>query len=159
MSKSNFEKMIDLADEVFSSRTDPNQLNVDEAVIQRLMQLNPSTVSEYIEGDGPVVWILVIPTTAQLMERFLVNEISEKELFELTPPGIKYDALYLCSAMVLEAFRRKGIAKKLTIAAIENIQKDHNIKTLFVWPFSKEGDALAEYIALQTGLPLRKKIG
>jgi predicted GNAT family acetyltransferase len=91
------------------------------------------------------------------MNRFLDNKISEKELYELTPLNISYEALYLCSAMVLPEYRRKGIAEKLTFKAIESIRKDHPIKELFVWAFSKEGEALSEKIAALTGLPLRKK--
>jgi len=157
MGKSNFERMLELADEAFSSRTDPAQLNVDEDVIKRLIQIHPSTVSEYDDGNGPVVWILIIPTTNELMEQFLSKNISENELFELTPTNIKYDTIYLCSAMVLEEYRGKGIAKKLTIDAINSIKRAHQVNTLFVWPFSKEGDALAEYVADQTQLPLRKR--
>jgi len=157
MGKSNFERMLELADEAFSSRTDPAQLNVDEDVIKRLIQIHPSTVSEYDDGNDPVVWILIIPTTNELMEQFLSKNISENELFELTPTNIKYDTIYLCSAMVLEEYRGKGIAKKLTIDAINNIKRVHQVNTLFVWPFSKEGDALAAYVANKTQLPLRKR--
>jgi len=157
MGKSNFERMLELADEAFSSRTDPAQLNVDEDVIKRLIQIHPSTVSEYDDGNDPVVWILIIPTTNELMVQFLSKNISEKELFELTPTNIKYDTIYLCSAMVLEEYRGKGIAKKLTIDAINNIKRVHQVNTLFVWPFSKEGDALAAYVANKTQLPLRKR--
>jgi GNAT superfamily N-acetyltransferase len=157
MSLSNFERMIQLADDVFASRTDSNQLSVNEEVIRHLQQIHPATVSEYDDGNGPAVWILVIPTTLDLMNRFLENKISEKELYELTPLHIQYEALYLCSAMVLPEYRRKGIAKRLGIEAIEAIKKDHPLKSLFVWAFSKEGDALAKKIASLTGLPLKKK--
>ena len=129
--------MIQLADDFFATRTDPNQLSVDEKVIERLQNIHPSTMSEYDDGNGPVVWILVIPTTVELMNRFLANAISEKELFELTPLNTKYEALYLWSALVLEEYRNKGIATKLTVEAIECIRKDHPIKSLFVWAFSK----------------------
>jgi GNAT superfamily N-acetyltransferase len=91
------------------------------------------------------------------MNRFLENKISEKELYERTPLNIPYEALYLCSAMVLPEYRRKGIAEKLTLKAIESIRKDQPIKALFVWAFSKEGEALAEKIAARTGLPLKNK--
>ncbi|HTC00425.1 MAG TPA: hypothetical protein VK705_07060 [Ferruginibacter sp.] len=148
--------MMQLADEVFSSRTDPNQLSIDEKVIKRLQLIHPATMSEYDDGNGPAVWILVIPTTLNLMERFLEKKISEKELYELTLLKTKYEALYLCSAMTLQEYRGKGIAKKLIIQAIENIKKDHPIKSLFVWAFSKEGDALAERVAILTELPLKK---
>jgi ribosomal protein S18 acetylase RimI-like enzyme len=49
--------------------------------------------------------------------------------------------------MVLPEFRNRGIAKRLTMEAIENIKKQHPVKTLFVWPFTKEGNSLAEGIA------------
>jgi len=146
--------MIQLAETVFDSKSDPNQLDVDENVIKHLQLIHPATMSEYNDGNGPVVWILLIPTTQSLMKLFLENNISEKELYELTPLDISYDAIYLCSAMVLEEYRRKGIATTLTIEAITSIQKNHLIKNLFVWPFAKEGQLLAEKIAAAIKLPL-----
>ena len=155
MSLSNFERMIQLAEDVFNVRTDSSQLNVDEKVIDRLLKIHPNTMSEIDDGNGPVIWILLIPTTTELMNQFLENTITEKKLYELTPLNNTYTSLYLCSALVLEEFRGKGMAKKLTIQAIENIKKDHPIESLFVWPFSKEW--LAEKISAITQLPLRKK--
>ncbi|MNS51188.1 hypothetical protein D3C72_838560 [compost metagenome] len=158
MPLSNLERMIQLAEEVFSVKNDPNQLDVNPTVLERLQQIHPATVAEYDDGNGPVAWILLIPTTLELMNRFLENKISEKELFDLTPLNTKYEALYLCSALVLEEYRRKGIAKRLTMEAIENIRKDHPLKALFVWTFSKEGDLGAAEIARLTSLPLYKRI-
>lgn len=149
--------MIELAETVFGSRTDPNQLNVDESVIERLVQIHPSTVSEFDIGNGPIVWVLVIPTTLDLMNDFLAKEISENDLYELTPINSKYEAIYLCSAMVLEEYRGKGLAKTLTIEAIEKIKIGHPIKSLFVWPFSSGGNALADKVAVHTCLPLKKR--
>ena len=159
MSLSNFERMIQMADDVFASRSDPDQLSVDEQVIRRLQEIHPATVSEFDDGNGPAVWILLIPTTHQLMNEFLENKISEKELFEKTKPNEKLEAIYLCSAMVLPEYRRKGIATKLSLQAIESIRRDHPISSLFVWAFTKEGDALSEKIANLTNLPLGKKVG
>jgi len=158
MTLSNFERMIHLAEEVFSVKNDPNQLDVNPAVLERLQKMHPATVSEYDEGKGPVAWILLIPTTIELMRQFLENKISEKELFERTPLNVKYEVVYLCSALVLEEYRRKGIAKRLTMGAIENIQKEHPLKALFVWAFSKEGDLGAAEIARLVSLPLYKRI-
>ena len=91
------------------------------------------------------------------MCRFIAKKISEKELYELTPLITSYEALYLCSAMVLEEYRGKGIAKQLTLGAIESIQKDHPIRTLFVWAFTIEGEGLSEKLSTYTGLPLEKR--
>ncbi len=154
----NFQRMLLLAEEVFAVKNDPEQLDVNQDIIEQLIKIHPSTVSEFDDGNGPVAWVLLIPTTTDLMNKFLQHKISEKELFEQTPPGISYEAIYLCSAMVLTEFRRKGIAKKLILKAIENIRKDHPIKSLFVWAFTKEGDLGAEEIGRATSLPLTKRI-
>ncbi len=157
MSLSNFERMIQLAEEVFATKNDPNQLDINQEVMERLQSMHPATISEYDDGKGPVAWVLLIPTTLDLMNLFLENKISEKELFDLTPLNIRYQALYLCSALVLEEFRRKGIAKQLAINAIDEIRKEHPLQSLFVWAFSKEGELGAEKLANLTSLPLHKR--
>jgi hypothetical protein len=157
MAKSNFERMILLADEVFSAHNDPAQLEVDEAVMKHLERIHPATLSEHVEGDGPVVWILLIPTTKDLMDRFVVEEISETELLNKTPLKGKYDALYLCSALVLPEWRKKGLATKVGVEAIKKIRADHPIKYLFTWNFSAEGASLADNAARHEGLPLLKR--
>jgi predicted GNAT family acetyltransferase len=157
MALSNYERIIQLSDEVFSSRTDPDQLNVDEKVMERLELIHPDTLSEYDDGNGPVCWILCIPTTLDLMSKFIDQKISERELYELTPLNTKYEAIYLCSALLLEEFRGKGIAQKLAVQALENIKTDHNIKALFFWAFSKEGEKLAEKLSGLMGLPLYRR--
>ncbi len=157
MALSNYERLMRLAEETFAVKSDPSQLDVDPHVLEELKKLHPATISGYADENGPVAWALVIPTTTDLMAKFLKNEISEKELFELTPRNAKYDALYLCSALVLEEYRRKGIARRLVLDALEHIQRKHPIKALFVWAFTPEGDMTAEAIAKQAGLPLYKR--
>jgi predicted GNAT family acetyltransferase len=157
MAISNYERMIQLSDEVFSSRTDPDQLNVNENVMEHLQLIHPDTLSEYDEGNGPVCWLLCIPTTLDLMTKFINKTISERELYELTPLNAKYEAIYLCSALLLEEFRGKGIAQNLAIKAIESIRIDHPIEALFFWSFSKEGEKLAEKVSRLLGLPLYKR--
>ena len=157
MALSNFERMIQLSEEVFSSRTDPDQLNVNESVMEHLQLIHPSTISEYDDGNGPVCWILCIPTTLDLMTQFINQKISERELYELTPLNTKYEAIYLCSALLLEEFRGKGIAQGLAVEAIESIKVDHSIKALFMWAFSKEGEKLADKISGLMSLPLYKR--
>ncbi len=158
MPLTNFERMIQLADEVFATKSDPNQLDINEEVLDHLRKIHPATVSEHDDGNGPVAWILLIPTTMELMNRFIDGAITEKELYELTPWNTKYEALYLCSAMVLREYRRKGIAKRLTLKAVEAIRNDHPIKSLFVWTFSNEGLICAEALARETSLPLLQRM-
>ncbi len=157
MALSNFERMLQLAEEAFAAKHDPSQLDVDEKVIEHLQKIHPASVSEYDDGNGPVLWILMIPTTNDLMQKFIQKQLSEQELVDQTPLNISYNALYLCSAMVLPEYRNKGIAKRMSIEAIDAIRKTHPINSLFVWPFSKEGDGLAENIARSVSLPLLKR--
>jgi ribosomal protein S18 acetylase RimI-like enzyme len=157
MTLSNFERMIRMAEEVFDAHHDLQQLQVDADVISRLVNLHQSSVTELDEGNGPLVWILLIPTTYVFMQDFLAEKISEQDLLDLTKPGTVFDAIYLCSAMVLPECRNKGIAKQLTIQAIADIRGTHPIEALFVWPFSLAGEKLAESIARETGLPVFKR--
>lgn len=151
----NFARMMQLADEVFAVHDDPTQLQVDQDVLEQLQRLHPASVGQQADANGPVAWVLLIPTTAALMEDFLAGKLTEQELFERTPMGAVYEAVYLCSAMVLEEYRRTGLAKRMTLEAIERIRRDHPIHALFCWPFTPGGDALAEVVAQETGLPLR----
>lgn len=157
MALSNYERLIKLADEVFAVKSDPSQLDVNQQVLERLKKLHPATISEYNEGNGPCAWVLLIPTTIDLMNRFISGDISEKELYELTPLNSSYEAVYLCSALVLEEYQRKGITKNLALNAIQEMRKKHPLKAAFVWAFSAEGDRAAEKIAADSGLPLFKR--
>lgn len=153
----NFARLMQLADEVFAVHNDPTQLQVDQDVLERLRRLHPASVSEEADPDGPVAWVLLIPTTTELMEAFLSGVLTEQELYEQTPLDVAYEAVYLCSAMVLEEHRRAGLAKRSTLDAVEQIRKDHVITALFCWPFTEGGDALAGSIAMESGLPLRMR--
>ena len=153
---SNLERMIHLADEFFATKNDPTQISMTTEVMERLRRLHPATLTEERDGSGPVAWILLIPTTNDLMKRFIAKQINEQELLESTPLQGVYEAIYLCSALVLPEHSRKGLAKRLTCAAIKSIQVDHPIKYLFYWSFSPEGARLAASVARDLGLPLYK---
>ena len=155
--KTNFERMIELAGEIFAAHNDPDQLNVDEEIIEQLQRIHPATISDYVDGDGPVCWVLLIPTTTEIMNQFVKGEISETELLNKTPLNESYDVLYLCSSLVLPEYRRRGIAKQVIYKAIKSIRAEHTLKSLFVWNFSKEGALFAETIAKHEGLPLLKR--
>jgi GNAT superfamily N-acetyltransferase len=149
--------MIQLADEFFETKNDPDQISVTEEVMSRLGKIHPAALSEKKDANGPIVWILVLPTTQRLMEEFVAEQINERELLERTPIGASYDAVYLCSALVLPEHRGKGLARGLAADAVRSIQRDHPIKYLFYWPFSTEGKKLANSIARELNLPLRQR--
>lgn len=104
-------------------QNDPQQLQVDETIISTLIALHPASVSELDYGDGPVAWILLIPTTIDVMHSFLNNTCNEQDLLNNTSIDSNFNALYLCSAIVLPEYQQQGIARQLTLKAIEEIQK------------------------------------
>src|SRR5512133_1184034 len=109
----NLDRMIALATEVFDAKNDPEQISVTEDDVELLHALHPASMSQEATEDGPVAWILLFPTTHELMERFLRSEISERALLSSTPVRGHYEAVYLCSALVLPEYRGKGLAKRL----------------------------------------------
>ena len=126
MPENNLDRMIALAEEFFGTRSDPEQISVNEEVMERLHAIHPNTLSEQRNENGPIAWILLIPTVSDVMQQFIEKKITEKELLDRTldesshrPLGETYDALYLCSALVLPEERGKGIAKRLATKAIK----------------------------------------
>ncbi len=153
----NLTRMIALADEVFAMHEDAEQLSVDDSVIERLHRIHPQALSEARNEDGPIAWMLLLPTTTVLMERFVREEISERELYDMTPEPGPFDALYLCSAIVLPEFRQQRIATCLLLEAARSIMRDHPIRSLCVWTFTDEGKHLARSVSRTLGLPLLER--
>ena len=154
----NFERMLALVGEVFDVKNDPGQIDVDEDVIPKLKSLHEHTLSEFATEDGPVAWILLIPTTIATMNEFIACKITEKQLLDNTNTGQKFEAIYLCSATVLPEFRHKGIARKLTLDAVASMRREHEIEALYFWKFSDDGERLAYGIAELIGLPLYQRM-
>lgn len=154
MYKTNFDRMIKLAEEFFATKKDPSQITVNEETMKQLREIHLDTLTEKKNKDGPIAWITVFPTTKDLMEQFITKKINERELLDLTPLNREYDAVYLCSALVLPEYRGKGLAKRLTARAIKSILKQHPIKSLFFWAFSDEGEKLAHEVAIEFRFPL-----
>jgi GNAT superfamily N-acetyltransferase len=155
--KNNLLRMIQLAEEFFATKDDPSQISINNKVMRKLKNIHPSTMMEKKTSKGPIAWILVIPTTHKLMEQFIAKKINEGELLNKTLLRVKYDSIYLCSALVLPEYRGRGLAKKLMIKAIKSIQKVHPIQCLFYWAFSTEGKKLAASLSRELSLPLYKR--
>lgn len=155
----NFKRMIDLVNSVFDTRNDDNQIQVTTEERRLLEQIHPCTLLELTDDNGPILWVLLVPTTTAVMNDFLSGKITEKELLYQTPLNTQYDAVYLCSATVLPEYRRRGLAKKAIVDAVHTIQKEHPVKTLFSWPFTTDGVKLAEAIADELKLPHLEKKG
>src|SRR3972149_5058917 len=101
MPDENLDRMIKLAVEFFETKNDPEQISINRKTIKRLKRIHPASMMEKRNKKGPVAWMLVIPTTRDLMKKFISKKINEQELLMKTPVRTKYNALYLCSALVL----------------------------------------------------------
>jgi len=93
------------------------------------------------------------------MKQFIKKKITEQELLTQTPLRIKYETIYLCSALVLHEHRGKGLAKQLLVKALTSIQKQHPIESLFCWAFSPAGKRLSASVAQEIRLPLFQRTG
>ena len=153
----NYARMFQLIEEVFETRQDADQIQVTNQELKKLQKLHPACLSEKADTNGPVIWVLLFPTSQLLMEAFLAHKISEKALLSKTKMNGVNDCIYLCSATTLPEYRNQGETKRLAIAAIQEISKVYPIKTLFVWPFTKDGLSLAKSISKTCGLALREK--
>ena len=153
----NLSRMIKLADEFFEAKSDPTQISVNGETMARLQAIHPATMTQRGNRKGPIAWSMVIPTTVELMKQFTSKKINEKELLYNTPLRVKYNALYLCSALVLPEYRGKGVAKRLVVKAVKAIRKKNPIECFFYWEFSVEGKRLAAAIAKEFSLPLYKR--
>ncbi|MGA7160236.1 MAG: hypothetical protein WBZ48_04495 [Bacteroidota bacterium] len=157
MESENLTRMIELADEFFDAKSDPMQISVNAETMVQLKKIHPGTMTEKRNKKGPIAWAMVIPTTVGVMRQFTSKQINEKDLLSITPLKIKYEALYLCSALVLPEYRGRGVATSLVVKAVKGIQRKHPIKYLFYWEFSVEGKKLARAIAKEFSLPLYKR--
>ena len=155
--KPNYNRMLALIDEVFATRNDPDQIQVTPKQMKKLQELHHNCLCERSDENGPLIWLLVIPTTSEIMNSFLSHQISEKQLLENTPSGVPYNALYLCSVTTLPEASGRGSTFELCMQTIDEIIKTHPLEFLFVWPFTKAGEALANKIANASGLKLLKK--
>lgn len=157
MAGDRLQRMIACAESFFETKNDPSQLSITPEVMERLRSLHPRSMTEIADAEGPYVWIIVIPTMNATMEEFLAGRIGERELLDQTPPGHAYEALYLCSALVLPEFRGRGLARKAVCDAVAVLRAAHPIRTLYFWGFSPEGVRLAASVARRTGLPVRQR--
>jgi len=159
MGETNLERMIKLAEEFFETKNNPAQISIDEQVMARLHEIHPAAVTEKKDENGPIAWLIVIPTTQEIMRKFISGAADERNILDDTPLGIRYDALYLCSALVLPEYRGRGLARELTISAVRSIRQQHPIGHLFYWAFSEEGRKLATAVARESSLPLSARAG
>ncbi|MEK7600341.1 MAG: hypothetical protein AAB463_00050 [Patescibacteria group bacterium] len=145
------QKMDVIAEEIFGTESDPNQIPITQESGEKLDNLTSHWIKYKLDERGdPIAWVVVIPTTRELAKQFVDGDITEKDLLNLTKAQSAYSALYLCAAITLPAHRRKGLALQLFKEAIESISKTEDY-ILVAWPVRVGGAELAEMVAQKVG--------
>lgn len=147
MEKSNFLRMIQLAESIFDAKQDERQIAFTEEDMAHMQSLHPRVMNEAKNENGPFCWVSIIPTSQVNMNGFLEDKLNENQLLQNTTIQTPFESIYLCSALTLPEFRRKNIAFEITLSAISEIRTQHSIQSLFAWSFSEEGKRLCEKIA------------
>ena len=104
----------------FATRNDTNQIQVTAAQLKKLQKLHPSTLTELADKNGPVIWVLVIPTTTSVMNEFLRGKISEKTMLQKTKVG---DLLPQLKTQALPSERKQQIMEMLETILISKFPK------------------------------------
>lgn len=156
MNKDIFGKMMEIAERFFDTANDPDQISITQDSADKLLELHPKTIAYKAEGEDPISWIVVVPTSKELAWKFIDGEITEQELLDRTEPKSIYEAIYLCSAFTVPEQRNKGYAVELfkeSLAAIPRTQD----ALLFAWPYSEEGRSLLVKLEKEFGIKIELK--
>lgn len=136
------EKMNKVAQEIYNATYDASQIPINQDSVDKLNSLSPDWLKYKLNEKGePISWVVIVPTTKEIAENFLSENITEREILDLTQPQVSYSALYLCSAITLPEYRNKGLATELLKESIDLIPKTNDC-IMFAWPFSAGGEGV-----------------
>ncbi|MEQ1666256.1 MAG: hypothetical protein ABL927_12875 [Bdellovibrionales bacterium] len=136
------EKQMKIAEGVFGTESDPDQMPINDETRKKLDSLCSGWLeTEFDEAGEPISWAVVMPTQRAIAEKFLVNQISEKDILDMTESSGIYDAVYLVSVITVPEHRGKGLGKKVVERAMANIPATPDA-LYFSWPTTPEGEAM-----------------
>jgi len=134
----------DYAERMYGTSADPDQIPINDESYRKITAISPDALLCLEDAQGSLLsWSVCLPTTRELADLFCEGTITEKELFERTPVGITYDALYLCSIITLPEYQRRGYASTLLREGIARFPEANTY--LCVWAWSKGGRALVRF--------------
>jgi len=137
------EKTLDIAEQFFGSQEHPDYIPITRESDQKFERINPNFMVYKLKDGEPISWILVLPTSLDLMNKFIKGDINERQLLDLTKPEEKFEALYLCSAFTVPEYRKQGYVIEMFKGVVKTIPLKDNF-SLFAWPVTKEGRKLTE---------------
>ena len=153
------EQMMFIAEAIYGTHDDPEQMRICDESWRKLQSISSNCLRYEVDSEGkPISWVLALPTTIELMERFLTRQINEQQILDLTPQLPMYDAVYLLSAITVPEHRRRGLSFQLGLETLQLLPITPNAK-LFAYPVSAEGAALTEKFAAFLNRPIATREG
>lgn len=151
-----FAKTAAVTEEFFGTEVDSTQIPINQETRNKFLQLSPYCMNTAEDTLGnPVSWVICIPTSVELMEKFISEKITEKELFDQTEIAEHYSALYLCTAFTIPAYRKKGIARALLLESIQKFKETNPDIQLFAWGYSAGGQKVIDSLPFEI---IQKKV-
>lgn len=154
MNKEAFKKVLKISEEFFGTESDPEQMPINQESVDKLVSIHPDTILyKFDEMGQPIAWAVVVPTSLDVMNKFIHKKITERELLDQATEGKKFESVYVCAAFVLPEHRGKGHAKDLLIEAIRKVSSGRDLP-LYCWIYSEEGRKLSNSISRELGKPI-----
>lgn len=107
------------------------------------------------EGDEPIAWSLVLPTSRGDMEEFLSRKITEQELFDRACAEPSFESMYIFAAITRPEYRGRGLATELLEYQVKYFKEKYGIKDFYAWILSADGKALADKLEKKFGERVR----
>lgn len=131
-----------IAEDAFRTAEDPTQVQIRPGGGTWLIDNIPECM-RVIRYDKQVVGsTLIVPTSREVMQLFLNKKINEAELFARVRAAAApiWEAIYLCSAVLLPEHRGKGVATTSAMLSIDWVLANKNPRPdFYVWPTNADG--------------------
>jgi GNAT superfamily N-acetyltransferase len=144
----------EITEAYFGTHSDPDQMQVTQESRDKFFSIHKDVLMYRLdEKENLIGWSIVIPTSLEVMNKFLHKEITESQLLDFAVKEKKFEALYLCIIFVLPEFRRKGYAREMFLESISKLSAGKDL-ALYCWIYSDEGGKLVEVISKELGRPI-----
>ena len=150
-----------LADSDFNTSENRDFIACSEDVSVWILNNIPECWCIIKDSDKVIGQTFLLPTSSELMEKFLQGSLSESELFEeaIKDPEVSYQSICFSGSNVLADYRRQGLATRGFLKSLQFILSEKNpTPELYYWPTSNEGSAIGkkgEQLLAEMGLVLK----
>ena len=139
----------------FQTESDPTQIPASSETYRRLLSIDSHCIAIRADKNDKIVsYAAVLPTTNELMTKFLKHEINEREMFNATTSSLVPESLYLMAIAVAKEYRGKGDVFGMMKEIIDHFKKLNQKINVFVWEFSEEGERFVSILEKRYGLSI-----